>query len=113
MAESKKMMKREVAFMKSKGAPKSMLKHEQSEMKGMAKGGAFRASKIASKNAQTASWAWSSVSSICSSIRRRALADGEFPRLPILLLFLSLSATNLILIVTARSEAAHDSPKQA
>ena len=44
MAESKKMMKREVAFMKSKGAPKSMLKHEQSEMKGMAKGGAFRAS---------------------------------------------------------------------
>jgi hypothetical protein len=44
MAESKKMMKREVAFMKSKGAPKGMLKHEQSEMKGMAKGGSFRAS---------------------------------------------------------------------
>ena len=44
MAESKKMMKREVAFMKSKGAPKGMLKHEQSEMKGMAKGGTFRAS---------------------------------------------------------------------
>jgi hypothetical protein len=38
MAESKKMMKREVAFMKAKGAPKGMLKHEQSEMKGMAKG---------------------------------------------------------------------------
>ncbi len=44
MAESKKMMKREVAFMKAKGAPKGMLKHEQSEMKGMAKGGSFRAS---------------------------------------------------------------------
>jgi hypothetical protein len=44
MAESKKMMKREVAFMKAKGAPKGMLKHEQSEMKGMAKGGTFRAS---------------------------------------------------------------------
>lgn len=51
MAESKKMMKREVAFMKSKGAPKGMLKHEQSEMKGMAKGGTFRskADGIASK----------------------------------------------------------------
>ncbi len=44
MAESKKMMKREVAFMKAKGAPKDMVKHEQSEMKGMAKGGSFRAS---------------------------------------------------------------------
>jgi hypothetical protein len=46
MAESKKMMKREVAFMKAKGAPKGMLKHEQSEMKakgkGMAKGGMYR-----------------------------------------------------------------------
>jgi hypothetical protein len=55
MAESKKMMKREVAFMKSKGAPKGMLKHEEAEMKGMgkskAKGGSFRASAngIASK----------------------------------------------------------------
>lgn len=57
MAESKKMMKREVAFMKAKGAPKGMLKHEQSEMKGMtkgkgmAKGGSFRASAngVASK----------------------------------------------------------------
>ena len=39
--ESKAMMKREVAFMKKKDAPKSMLKHEMAEMKGkkMAVGG--------------------------------------------------------------------------
>ena len=39
--ESKAMMKKEVAFMKKKGAPKSMLKHEMKEagMKKMAKGG--------------------------------------------------------------------------
>ena len=38
MKESKKMVGQEVAFMKKKGAPKSMIKHEMSEMK-MAKGG--------------------------------------------------------------------------
>jgi len=32
--ESKEMMKKEVAFMKKKGAPKSMLKHEMAEAKG-------------------------------------------------------------------------------
>ena len=37
--ESKQMMKKEVAFMKKKGAPKSMLKHEMAEAKGYAKGG--------------------------------------------------------------------------
>jgi hypothetical protein len=31
-SESKAMMKKEVAFMKKKGAPKSMLKHEMREM---------------------------------------------------------------------------------
>ena len=31
MKESKAMMKKEVAFMKKKGAPKSMLKHEMEE----------------------------------------------------------------------------------
>ena len=35
MKESKAMMKKEVSFMKKKGAPKSMLKHEMSEMRGM------------------------------------------------------------------------------
>ncbi len=39
MKESKEMMKKEVAFMKKKGAPKSMLKHEMKEAKGYAKGG--------------------------------------------------------------------------
>lgn len=39
MAESKKMVKKEVAFMKSKGAPKSMVAHEMSEAKAMKKGG--------------------------------------------------------------------------
>ena len=39
MAESKKMVKKEVSFMKKKGAPKSMIKHEMGEMKGMKKGG--------------------------------------------------------------------------
>lgn len=40
MKESKAMMKKEVSFMKKKGAPASMVKHEESEMKGMKKGGA-------------------------------------------------------------------------
>ena len=39
MKESKKMMAKEVSFMKKKGAPKSMVKHEEAEMKGMKKGG--------------------------------------------------------------------------
>ena len=38
MKESKKMMGKEVAFMKKKGAPKAMVKHEMAEM-GMKKGG--------------------------------------------------------------------------
>ncbi len=42
MAESKKMVKKEVSFMKKKGAPKSMIKHEMGEMMGMKKGGAAK-----------------------------------------------------------------------
>jgi len=38
MKESKEMMKKEVAFMKKKGAPKLMIKHEEAEY-GMKKGG--------------------------------------------------------------------------
>lgn len=37
--ESKAMMKKEISFMKKKGAPASMVKHEKAEMKGMARGG--------------------------------------------------------------------------
>lgn len=39
MAESKKMVGKEIAFMKKKGAPASMIKHEKAEMMGMKKGG--------------------------------------------------------------------------
>jgi hypothetical protein len=41
MKESKKMMGKELAFMKAKKAPKSMIKHEKAEAKGKgyAKGG--------------------------------------------------------------------------
>jgi hypothetical protein len=52
MAESKKMVKKEVSFMKAKGAPKSMVKHEMGEMAGMKKGGTAKYAKggiIASK----------------------------------------------------------------
>ena len=38
MKESKAMMQKEVSFMKKKGAPKSMLKHEMSEMKAEGRG---------------------------------------------------------------------------
>jgi hypothetical protein len=41
MKESKKMVKKEVAFMKAKGAPKSIIKHEKAEA-GMKKGGACK-----------------------------------------------------------------------
>lgn len=41
MAESKKMIKKEVAFMKAKGAPKAMVAHEEAETK-MKKGGACK-----------------------------------------------------------------------
>jgi hypothetical protein len=37
MKESKAMVKKEVSFMKKKGAPASMVKHEAAEMKGMKK----------------------------------------------------------------------------
>ena len=38
MKESKAMMKKEISFMKKKGAPKSMIKHEEKEY-GMKRGG--------------------------------------------------------------------------
>ena len=49
MAESKKMMGKEIAFMKKKGAPKSMIKHEEKEagMKKMASGGLAAGHKAA------------------------------------------------------------------
>ena len=41
MAESKAMVGKEMAFMKKKGAPASMIKHEKAEAKGMKKGGSI------------------------------------------------------------------------
>ena len=46
MKESKAMVKKEVGFMKKAGAPKSMIKHEESEMKGMKKGGSVKPSAM-------------------------------------------------------------------
>ena len=51
MAESKAMAKKEVSFMKKAGAPKSMVKHEESEMKKMANGGITTAKMGAVKTA--------------------------------------------------------------
>lgn len=53
MAESKAMMKKEVSFMKAKGAPKSMVKHEMKEagVKKMANGGITKAKMGAVKTA--------------------------------------------------------------
>lgn len=50
MAESKAMVKKEVSFMKKAGAPKSMVKHEESEMKKMASGGITKAKMGAVKS---------------------------------------------------------------
>lgn len=46
MAESKAMIKKEISFMKKKGAPKSMIKHEESEMKGYKAGGSVKPSPM-------------------------------------------------------------------
>ena len=51
MAESKKMDGKEVMFMKKKGAPKSMIKHEMGEMKAMKKGGIIASKMGAVKTA--------------------------------------------------------------
>jgi len=42
MKESKAMVGKEVAFMKKKGAPKSMIRHEAAEMGAMKKGGGVK-----------------------------------------------------------------------
>ena len=52
MKESKAMVKKEIGFMKKAGAPKSMVKHEESEMKGMKYGG--KTKKMASGGITTA-----------------------------------------------------------
>ena len=49
MKESKAMMQKEISFMKKKGAPKSMVKHEMAEAKGMKKGGYAAGGRMAAK----------------------------------------------------------------
>ena len=49
MKESKAMVKKEISFMKKAGAPKSMIKHEKAEAKGMKKGGMAECKTIAKK----------------------------------------------------------------
>lgn len=46
MKESKAMVKKEIGFMKKAGAPKSMIKHEMAESKGMKKGGSVGTTKM-------------------------------------------------------------------
>jgi hypothetical protein len=57
MKESPAMMKKEVSFMKKKGAPKSMIKHEMAEAKGktkkMSSGGYTRAADGVAKRGKT------------------------------------------------------------
>jgi len=54
MKESKAMIKKEAGFMKKAGAPKSMIKHEMTEAKGYAKGGATSLAKHAAMPASKA-----------------------------------------------------------
>jgi hypothetical protein len=52
MKDSKAMVKKEIGFMKAKGAPKSMMKHEMAEMKGMKKGYASGGMPMVMKDGQ-------------------------------------------------------------
>lgn len=53
MKESKAMERKELSFMKKKGAPKSMVKHEAAEVKGMKSGGYTRAADGIAKRGKT------------------------------------------------------------
>jgi hypothetical protein len=53
MKESKAMVKKEISFMKKKGAPASMIKHEKAEAKGMKKGGMAECKTIAKKEVKS------------------------------------------------------------
>jgi hypothetical protein len=52
MKDSKAMVKKEIGFMKAKGAPKSMMEHEMAEMKGMKKGYASGGMPMVMKDGQ-------------------------------------------------------------
>jgi hypothetical protein len=53
MKESKAMVKKEISFMKKKGAPASMIKHEKAEAKGMKSGGMAECKTVAKKEVKS------------------------------------------------------------
>jgi len=70
MKESKEMMKKEVSFMKKKGAPKSMIKHEMSEMAD--KAGRAMKSRTADKMGRAMVKGYKEGGSVGGSYRRAA-----------------------------------------
>jgi hypothetical protein len=75
MKESKAMVGKEMAFMKKKGAPKSMIKHEAAEMGAMKKGGYAKggmAGMLAKHSAKPASKAHAGLKSGGSVFRSAA-----------------------------------------
>jgi len=72
MKESKAMVKKEVDFMKKKGAPKSMMKHEMAESMGMKKGGMAKMSAV-----KTAKPSMGSASSRADGIAQRGKTKGK------------------------------------
>lgn len=66
MKESKSMMKKEIDFFKKKGAPKSMIKHEEAEMK----------SKKMSKPAKKSYASGGSASSRADGVAKRGKTKG-------------------------------------
>jgi len=72
MKESKAMVKKEVDFMKKKGAPKSMMKHEMAESMGMKKGGMAKMGAV-----KTAKPSMGSASSRADGIAQRGKTKGK------------------------------------
>jgi hypothetical protein len=72
MKESKAMVKKEVDFMKKKGAPKSMMKHEMAESMGMKKGGMTKMGAV-----KTAKPSSGSASSRADGIAQKGKTKGK------------------------------------
>jgi len=72
MKESKAMVKKEMDFMKKKGAPKSMIKHEMAEAKGMKKGGMTKMGAV-----KTAKPSMGSASSRADGIAQKGKTKGK------------------------------------
>jgi len=72
MKESKAMVKKEVDFMKKKGAPKSMMKHEMAESMGMKKGGMTKMGAV-----KTAKPSMGSASSRADGVAQKGKTKGK------------------------------------